>query len=56
MAKKRITDESWRVIEPLLPEELPKGGRPRIDDRAALAGILFVLKRAASLGGCCPRR
>ncbi len=34
------------MIEPLLPEEPPKpnGGRPRIDDRAALTGILFVLK------------
>lgn len=34
------------MIEPLLPEEplKPKGGRPRIDDRAALAGILFVFK------------
>jgi transposase len=46
MAKKRVTDELWEVIEPLLPEEppKPKGGRPRIDDRAALTGILFVLK------------
>jgi transposase len=46
MAKKLVTDELWEVIEPLLPEELPKpkGGRPRIDDRAALTGILFVLK------------
>jgi transposase len=36
------------VIEPLLPEEppKPKGARPRIDDRAALTGILFVLKSA----------
>ncbi len=34
------------MVEPLLPEEppKPKGGRPRIDDRAALTGILFVLK------------
>jgi transposase len=34
------------VIERLLPEEPPKlnGGRPRIDDRAALTGILFILK------------
>ena len=34
------------MIEPLLPEEppKPKGGRPRVPDRAALAGILFVLK------------
>jgi|SRR5215203_6116510 transposase len=46
MAKKLVTDELWEVIEPLLPEEPPKpnGGRPRIDDRAALTGILFVLK------------
>jgi transposase len=46
MAKPLVTDELWEVIEPLLPEELskPKGGRPRIDDRAVLTGILFVLK------------
>ena len=46
MAKELVTDELWEVIEPLLPEEppKPKGGRPRIDDRAALSGILFVLK------------
>ena len=46
MAKELVTDELWEVIEPLLPEEppKPKGGRPRIDDRSALTGILFVLK------------
>jgi transposase len=46
MAKELVTDELWEVIEPLLPEEplKPRGGRPRIDDRAALTGILFVLK------------
>ncbi len=46
MAKELVTDELWEVIEPLLPEAppKPKGGRPRIDDRAALTGILFVLK------------
>ena len=46
MAKELVTDELWDTIEPLLPEEppKPKGGRPRIDDRAALTGILFVLK------------
>jgi transposase len=58
MAKELVTDELWEVIEPLLPEEPPKphGGRPRIDDRAALTGILFVLKSGVSLGRCCPRR
>jgi transposase len=46
MAKELVTDELWEAIKPLLPEEpeKPKGGRPRIDDRAAFTGILFVLK------------
>src|SRR4029453_7793354 len=46
MSKELVTDELWEVIEPLLPGEppKPKGGRPRIDDRAALTGIIFVLK------------
>ena len=46
MAKPLILDELWKVIEPLLPPEppKPKGGRPRISDRAALTGIVFVLK------------
>lgn len=46
MAKELVTDELWETIAPLLPSELPKpqGGRPRINDRAALTGIVFVLK------------
>lgn len=41
-----VTDELWAVIEPLLPRKRPskKGGRPRVPDRAALTGILFVLQ------------
>jgi transposase len=46
MSKPLVTDELWAVIEPLLPPEppKPKGGRPRINNRAALTGIVFVLK------------
>jgi transposase len=46
MAKELVTDELWETIEPLLPPEPPKpqGGRPRIDNRAVLTGIVFVLK------------
>ena len=46
MARELVTDELWETIEALLPPEPPKpqGGRPRIDDRAALTGIVFVLK------------
>ena len=46
MPKPLVTDELWTVVEPLLPKQppKPKGGRPRVNDRAALTGILFVLK------------
>ncbi|MCA1701976.1 MAG: IS5 family transposase [Actinobacteria bacterium] len=46
MSKPLVPDELWAVAEPLLPPEppKPKGGRPRIPDRACLAGIIFVLK------------
>jgi transposase len=47
MAKPLVTDELWAVIEPLLPKRRgrPDGrGRPPVPDRAALTGILFVLK------------
>ena len=46
MAKPLISDELWAAIEPLLPPEppKPKGGRPRLSNRAVLSGILFVLK------------
>ena len=46
MAKPLVSDELWQTIEPLLPKEKPKpkGGRPRVPDRNALTGIIFVLK------------
>jgi len=46
MSKELVSEELWEIIEPLLPDEpsKPKGGRPRVPDRAALAGIVFVLK------------
>jgi transposase len=46
MAKPLLPDALWERIEPLLPKQPPRpqGGRPRISDRAALTGILFVLK------------
>jgi transposase len=46
MSKPLVSDELWEVIEPLLPPERPKpkGGRPPVANRAALTGIIFVLK------------
>jgi len=41
-----VPDGLWGAIESLLPKEPPepKGGRPRVPDRAALGGIIFVLR------------
>src|SRR3954447_21375305 len=46
MARPLVSDALWAEIEPLLPppKPRPKGGRPPVPDRAALGGILFVLK------------
>jgi transposase len=46
MAKPLLPDALWEQVQPLLPPEppKPKGGRPRVPDRACLTGILFVLK------------
>ena len=44
MSDPLVPDALWEAIAPLLPEEppKPKGGRPRVPDRAALAGTVFV--------------
>jgi transposase len=46
MAKPIVSDELWAVVEPLIPAVARRRrfpGRRRIDDRAVLTGILFVL-------------
>jgi transposase len=45
-----LTDEQWQVVEPLIPvpPRRPDGrGRPRIDDREILNGILWVMRTGA---------
>ena len=42
-----VSDKLWEQIEPLLPlepEPSPLGGRPRITNRQAFAGVVFVLR------------
>ncbi len=46
MAKVLISDDLWKVVEPLSPPEAPswKGSRPRVPNPATLTGIIFMLK------------
>ena len=43
-----MSEKLWEVIGPLLPAEppKPKGGRPRIPDRAVLASIVYVFLKS----------
>ena len=42
----QIPDSLWDLIVPLSPPPVPKpkGGRPRLSDRACFGGIVFVLR------------
>jgi transposase len=45
-----LTDEQWAVVEPLLPKPAKRAdgkGRPRVDNRAILNGILWVMRTGA---------
>ena len=46
MAAALLPDALWDLLEPLLPipARRPRGGRPRVSDRACLTGIVFVLR------------
>ena len=47
MPEPLVPDELWKTIEPFLPRHKArrgKRGRPPVDDRAALTGIVFVLQ------------
>jgi transposase len=46
MRKRLVPRALWKMIVSLLPKHAPspQGGRPRIDDRSCLTGIIYVLR------------
>jgi transposase len=46
-----MTDEQWQILAPLIPKIRPREdgkGRPRVDSREVLNGILWVLRTGAA--------
>ncbi len=43
-----LSDVQWAVIEPLLPQ---LGGKPRVDDRRVISGILHRYRQGLTLAG-----
>ena len=46
MAVELLPEELWNEVKPLLPSHAaqPQGGRPPVDDRLALRGLIFILR------------
>lgn len=47
MRRGELTDKQWKRLEPLLPAQKPKTGRPNNDHRTVINGILWVLRTGA---------
>lgn len=45
-----LSDDAWEALEPHLPHGQP--GKPRVDDRTVISGILHVLKWAVAGATC----
>jgi transposase len=42
-----LTNEQWDRLRPLLPAEKPRTGRPNLDHRRIINGILWILRTGA---------
>ena len=47
MNRDDLTDAQWQQLEPLLPPQKPKTGRPAHDHRQKVNGILWILRTGA---------
>jgi len=47
MKRYELTDEHWKRIEPLLPAQKPRTGRPNGEHRQIVNGIIWELKSGA---------
>ena len=47
MGRGDLTDDQWQRLEPLLPAQKPRTGRPGKDHRTVINAILWVLRTGA---------
>ena len=47
MGRGDLTGQQWKKIEPLLPAQKPRTGRPGKDHRTIINGILWILRTGA---------
>ena len=47
MKHKELTDTQWERLQPLLPPQKPQTGRPNLDHRRLVNGILWLLRTGA---------
>lgn len=43
-----LTDEHWEQVRPLLPPQKPQTGRPAVDHRLVVEGMLWVVRTGSS--------
>jgi len=43
-----LTDEHWEQLKPLLPPQKPQTGRPAVDHRLIVEGMLWVVRTGSS--------
>ncbi len=47
MKREDLTNKQWEQLEPVLPPQKPHTGRPALDHRTVMNGILWVLRTGA---------
>ena len=47
MRRGELNDAQWKRLEPLLPAQKPQTGRPNLDHRQVINGILWILRTGA---------
>jgi transposase len=56
MSRGDLTNEQWARLEPLLPPQKPKTGRPNAEHRRMLNGMLWILRTGGAAWCDLPER